>query len=235
MEKIYLNTIYLATEGEGVNIGRPQVFIRYQGCAVGCVNCDSMETWPFTEDRSHTIDDILQKVESLTLNAKIKWVSITGGDPLHPKHTPGLLKLVAALKEKKYMINLEAAGTRVVGEIFDLVDYISFDIKTPSTKVETPFTLLIKCVQQYSHKMQIKAVVSDRFDFDYFLTRKQALEAEVGEHSVPMVMTPAYNLGSAFPRENFIELMKLNESAGAPFRFIGQQHKWFFGPDATDV
>ncbi len=37
---------YTTVNGEGKHIGMPAVFIRFQGCTVGCVWCDAMGTWP---------------------------------------------------------------------------------------------------------------------------------------------------------------------------------------------
>ena len=83
-DSLNLHSIYRATEGEGVFIGVPQIFVRFQGCAVGCVNCDSKETWDFEENRLFPIENVLTKI-SLLGGDEINRVSITGGDPLHPK------------------------------------------------------------------------------------------------------------------------------------------------------
>src|SRR5205085_2050757 len=103
--------------------------------------------------------------ETLSQNI-IKRVSITGGDPLHPSHVPSLIELVKELKNRGYYLNIEAAGTRIVKEVFDLVDFISYDFKTPSTTVKTSKELLLKFIQDYGHKAQVKAVVADKKDFE---------------------------------------------------------------------
>ena len=115
-----INTIYLATEGEGIHIGQAQVFVRYQGCAIGCVNCDSMDTWSFDGAEVLTTSQILQKIQQEAPH--LKRVSITGGDPLHPKLAPKVLELCKVLKDYQYWINIEAAGTRCDGPLFELVD-----------------------------------------------------------------------------------------------------------------
>ena len=40
-----VNNIYGAIQGEGVNMGVPVVILRLQGCSVGCLLCDTRETW----------------------------------------------------------------------------------------------------------------------------------------------------------------------------------------------
>lgn len=233
METLLINSIYRATEGEGVHIGTPQIFVRFQGCHIGCVNCDTKETWEFDPAFTMSLDEVMEKVEVLSQDI-IKRVSITGGDPLHPSHVPSLLALVKQLKERDYFINIEAAGTRIVKEAFDLVDFISFDIKTPSTHVKTSKELLLRFLEEYGHKAQIKAVVADKKDFEsvfdafYFTKNNQAPWA-------PWCLTPCYEADEKFPMNRFQQVVQLNESFGMPFRVIGQQHKWLYGPDAKNV
>jgi 7-carboxy-7-deazaguanine synthase len=233
--KHLINSIYRATEGEGVFLGRPQIFVRYQGCAIGCLNCDSKDTWDFTEDMGQSLEMVMETVYKEGLNGVIKNVSITGGDPLHPGHVPHVLALVRILKEKKYYVNIEAAGTRVVDEIFDLVDYVSFDFKTPSTGVKTPLKNIAKMIAQYPGKFQVKAVISDRADFVTTLEAFKMLQGEEAGMPFPWVLTPCFNNHEEFPLERFSQVLSWNEEAGGFFRVIGQQHKWVFGPDQKQV
>jgi len=231
--KLLINSIYLATEGEGIHIGTPQVFVRFQGCAVGCLNCDSKDTWDFTQEMAMNSESVVERV--VELSGKIKRVSITGGDPLHPKHEAGVLALVKDLKSRGYYINIEAAGTRVVDELFDLLDYISFDFKTLSTGVTTRLQLIEKMAKQYAGRFQVKAVIETRADFDQTLKAYYDLHSKNDLLPFPWVLTPSYNLNEVFPLDRFKNVIEWNQEAGAPFRVIGQQHKWIFGPDQKQV
>jgi 7-carboxy-7-deazaguanine synthase len=230
-----INSIYRATEGEGIFVGRPQIFVRYQGCAIGCLNCDSKDTWDFSEISTVSLTSVLEKISRVGLDGKIKNISITGGDPLHPSHVPHVLQLIKELKEKKYYINIEAAGTRVVNEIFDLVDFISFDLKTPSSGVKTPLKLIAQMNTQFQGKFQVKAVIEDHADFLYTLEAYNKLLDEQKSLPFSWVLTPAYNTSEEFPMNRFMQILTWNEEAGGHFRVIGQQHKWIFGPDQKQV
>lgn len=230
---LLINSIYRATEGEGIHIGIPQIFVRFQGCHVGCVNCDTKETWDFDPAFTTTIDDVMEKVETLSQGI-IKRVSITGGDPLHPPHIPSLLVLISELKKRGYWINIEAAGTRIVKEVFDQVDFVSYDFKTPSTTVKTSKEILLKFIQEYGHKAQIKAVVADKKDFEATYDAFHFVKG-AGISQVPWCLTPCYEPGEQFPMNRFQQVVQLNESFGLPFRVIGQQHKWVYGAEAKLV
>ena len=230
-----INSIYRATEGEGVFLGRPQIFVRYQGCAVGCLNCDSKDTWDFTEDMGQSLEAVMKNIYDEGFDGAIKNVSITGGDPLHPGHVPHVLSLVKMLKDKNYYVNIEAAGTRVVEDIFSVVDYISFDFKTPSTGVTTPLKNISKMITEFPGKFQVKSVIADLKDFKATLEALKALEAEGLLLNFPWVLTPCYNTLEEFPLNRFTDVLKWNEESGGFFRVIGQQHKWIFGPDKKQV
>jgi len=233
MTTLLINSIYRATEGEGVHIGTPQIFVRFQGCHIGCVNCDTKETWEFDPAFSVTLDEVMEKIETLSQDV-IKRVSITGGDPLHPSHIPSLLELVKELKDRDYFINIEAAGTRIVPEVFSLVDFISFDFKTPSTEVKTSKELLLKFVSEYGDKSQVKAVISDKKDFESAFDAYYFLKLN-GAQIPSWCLTPCYEPGEKFPMARFQQVVQLNESFGMPFRVIGQQHKWVYGAEARMV
>ncbi|MFL5785282.1 MAG: radical SAM protein [Bacteriovoracaceae bacterium] len=233
MTTLLINSIYRATEGEGIHIGIPQIFVRFQGCHIGCVNCDSKETWDFDPAMTTTLDDVMEQVEVLSQDI-IKRVSITGGDPLHPSHIPSLLELIRELKKRNYYINIEAAGTRIVKDVFDAVDFVSYDIKTPSTKVRTSPDLLLKFINEYGLKAQVKAVVADKKDFEVVYDAFHFVKNS-GGRVVPWCLTPCYEPEEKFPMLRFQQVVKLNEDFGLPFRVIGQQHKWMYGSEAKQV
>lgn len=239
---LLINCIYLAHEGEGVRVGAPQIFVRVQGCAIGCINCDSKETWDFTSEHTlksaMSVPEVMRQILQLSLGKNsvnpLKVVSITGGDPLDPRHVPGVLALIEELKQHDFFINIEASGVKVVPEIFDLVDFISFDFKTPSTKVKTAPVQLKKLVELYPQKYQIKSVVADEKDFAASYEAYLNLAEQVKQQP-NWVLTPCFEPGEVFSRERFEKIMRWNYEYGGPFKIIGQQHKWIYGPDVKQV
>lgn len=225
---LLVNCIYVAPEGEGVRIGTPQIFLRLQGCAIGCVNCDTKESWQFDDQYSMKLVDIVDSIEKL----KLKNLSITGGDPLDPRHTKNLLSLIKVLKAKGYYINLEASGSRIVDEIFELVDFISFDYKTPSTEVKMPIKNIKALSQLYSKKSQLKSVIANQKDFSAVY---QLYIENPDLQNLTWVLTPCYEPKKNFPQELIENLIDWNTELATPFRIILQQHKVIYGPDKREV
>ncbi len=224
-----IHAIYPATEGEGVRIGIPQLFIRFQGCAIGCKNCDSKETWDFAEATNLTIAEIIDQVKSYGLS----WTSITGGDPLHPRHRQDLIALISSLHSIGQKINIEASGQQLVTDIFSEVDFISFDIKTPSTGVSIDIALVDSFLEQFGHKAQIKLVVASKQDFAFAYSLFTNLQHYA--KCPHWVITPASSVESPLDLSLFEWILEQNQQRGARFRIIGQQHKWVFGVDRVDI
>ena len=227
-----INSIYKATEGEGIFLGTPQVFIRYQGCEVGCANCDSKDTWSFRGGKVFTTEMVLESCIEAGFCDKRRRISITGGDPLDPKHVSSVIEIIHELKKLGAWINIEAAGDKFNKDIFDAVDFISFDVKTPSTGVPVNKSLVKNFIEQYSFKSQVKSVVFDKEDFDFIESlREEIINDEPLALSAQWVITPVYNYGEKYPKDRVEKVIEWNDFAGASFRVISQQHKWIYGPN----
>ncbi|WP_139782833.1 4Fe-4S cluster-binding domain-containing protein, partial [Salmonella enterica] len=92
-----INEMFQTLQGEGYFTGVPAIFIRLQGCPVGCAWCDTKHTWDKLSDREVSLFSILAKTKesdkwgaasSEDLLAVInrqgytaRHVVITGGEP----------------------------------------------------------------------------------------------------------------------------------------------------------
>ncbi|MBF0359795.1 MAG: 7-carboxy-7-deazaguanine synthase QueE [Oligoflexia bacterium] len=246
--KLYkINSIFLSHEGEGIHLGFPQIFIRFQGCSIGCKNCDTPEAIPFNLNKNYSLKekDLLKKITEIRKKNKLKLkrISITGGDPLDPRHRENVLNLIMILKQKGYFINIEASGNVIVKEIFDLVDSISFDYKTPSSGIKTSLKLIKTLIKdpKYSSKLQIKSVVESKKDFLYLYDSYLKILKTLNELKIKnfsnWIITPCYSLQTDEKTfiNKFKQIFKWNLTSGGLFRVIGQQHKWIYGSQRKNV
>ena len=233
LDELGIHSIFRSTEGEGVWVGCTQIFVRFQGCHIGCVNCDSKETWDFGTANRMSLDTVLSKIQSLG-GDKIKRVAITGGDPLHPKHAPQAEILAKHLKKKGYFVSVEAAGTRVVDSLFDVIDYVNFDIKTPSTGVNFSDKPLRKLIEQYPSKSQVKAVIANDQDLEMVESLYNKIDDD-NKHRISWVLTPCYEKHESIPGERVQALLATVQERSLPFRVILQQHKVVYGAQTQDV
>jgi 7-carboxy-7-deazaguanine synthase len=95
---------FFSIQGEGATAGLPAIFVRLQGCSVGCAWCDTKYSWDPTAGRAVTLDAILEEIASYPCHR----VVITGGEPLE---STLFVPLAAALAEEGFRIEVETSGT----------------------------------------------------------------------------------------------------------------------------
>jgi organic radical activating enzyme len=96
---------FYSIQGEGATAGLPAVFVRLQGCTVGCGWCDTKYSWDPAGGREVELPTLLEEVGAFPCRR----VVITGGEPLESTLFP---PLAAALGERGYVVEVETSGTR---------------------------------------------------------------------------------------------------------------------------
>jgi len=147
-DTLHINEIFSSIQGEGFLAGRRQLFIRLTGCNLDCRYCDTVQQsadpcrietragsaafTPFSQPLAlDTVSGILTDWTTALPGAHHS-ISLTGGEPLLCADT-----LSAWLPElrRHLPIHLETNGTlhRAMEQVAEHIDYISMDIKLPST------------------------------------------------------------------------------------------------------
>lgn len=105
--ELQVQSIFKTIQGEGIFVGVPAIFIRLGGCNLACDFCDT----EFEDFKIIKIDDILFKVNLLTLNSKneqsVKLVVITGGEPMRQP----IELLCQKLLKQDFKVQIETNGT----------------------------------------------------------------------------------------------------------------------------
>ncbi|MGU5793984.1 7-carboxy-7-deazaguanine synthase QueE [Aeromonas hydrophila] len=118
-----INEIFQTIQGEGVFTGLPAIFVRLQGCPVGCPWCDTRHTWVVDPAREVGVQAVLDcsnesdgwskmSTEQILasfqqLGYQARHVVITGGEPC----LYDLQDLSAVLVEAGYQVQIETSGT----------------------------------------------------------------------------------------------------------------------------
>ncbi len=118
-----INEIFQTLQGEGVFTGVPAIFIRLQGCPVGCSWCDTKQTWDKEPEKERPLDQILIKTldsdewasasvaDILACFRQNKYTAthivITGGEPC----IYDLIPLTTELEQQGYQCQIETSGT----------------------------------------------------------------------------------------------------------------------------
>jgi 7-carboxy-7-deazaguanine synthase len=110
-----VSEVYASSQGEGPNVGRTTVFLRFGGCNLRCPGwpCDTQHAIQPTfrkEWIKHDVDELLERVVTEAQSVGAEWITLTGGEPfLQPKED--LKQLTQALWEEGYEIEAFSNGT----------------------------------------------------------------------------------------------------------------------------
>lgn len=99
-----LNEHFWTIQGEGERAGHTAVFLRLQGCPVGCAWCDSKLTWYAGGERM-TVEQLCRIVAGYPRSESIV---LTGGEPLIFSLDPLLRGLKAAYPDRS--LHIETSG-----------------------------------------------------------------------------------------------------------------------------
>ena len=119
------------------------------------------------------LDDILQKVSS----RKVRYVTVTGGEPLAQPDCLGLLKVLC---DTGYQVSLETSGTMDTIGVDERVSVV-LDLKTPGSGESS--RNLYGNVSQLKPIDQVKFVICNREDYEWarFKVEEYALRDKVSE------------------------------------------------------
>lgn len=128
MIKARIDHIFSSVQGEGVYVGYPMIFIRFYGCNLKCVYCDTFQN----RYEELSVEEVYRKVKDLQFET-MKFVSLTGGEPLIQAEF--ISELLPVLKKGGFKTHLEtnASLPENLEKIKGPIDIISADIKLPSS------------------------------------------------------------------------------------------------------
>ncbi len=205
--------IFFSIQGEGSRAGRPCVFVRFTGCDLRCVYCDT--AYAFHGGRPMSRPEILAEVG----RHPTRLVCLTGGEPLLQKELPALAR---DLLERGYEVTVETHGQLPLDALPPEVVRIA-DVKTPGSG--EPATDL-GWLAGLSPRDEVKFVVCSREDFRWSLDviRRHRLEGRV-----ELLLSPSH--GQVDPRD----LAGWMLDSGVRARLNLQLHKVVWGADARGV
>lgn len=121
-----INEMFQTLQGEGYFTGVPAIFIRLQGCPVGCSWCDTKHTWDKIAEREVDMQRILVKTQEsdawgnasaeqlhqimVNQGYSARHIVITGGEPCIYDLRP----LTELLESVGYRCQIETSGTHEV-------------------------------------------------------------------------------------------------------------------------
>lgn len=167
-----VSEVYASTQGEGPNVGRTTVFVRYGGCNLRCPGwpCDTQHAIDPVYRNEWTRNDVHQLLQRTTECAELagaRLITLTGGEPFLQNHG-SLEQFVSTLTGRGYKVEAFTNGTILYPEW--AVEEVSMimDWKLPGsgedcfneTRLEN-----VKRLDEASIWHSTKFVIKDMYDF----------------------------------------------------------------------
>ncbi len=200
--------IFSAIQGEGLNVGTRQLFVRFGGCDLRCRFCDSAHTWHTQATCKIEVTPGQRDFEvypnPVEISQLITWVkrqavvnlhdslSLTGGEPL--LHADFLADFLRQLRTAVQIpVYLETGGHRPddLHKLLPYLDMVGMDLKLPSVSGETHWEAheaFLKLCNQPGVTVFCKLITSrDTTEAD--LNQAAALVARVNPN-IPLFLQP---------------------------------------------
>lgn len=238
MQKAILSEVFTSIQGEGLYIGRRQIFIRFAKCNLKCDYCDTtysfssqknalFETHPLSEDFMNvknpvSVDFLSEYIKKCIKNTtSIHSISLTGGEPLLQVN---FLEEFLPLVKKKKPFHLETNGTlpEALKKILPLISFVSMDLK-PIYFYKKSFKLIQKNFLNIASQKpcQVKIVVTKDLKEELFWEAVQVIAS--CNKTIPLIIQP-----ESKQKPDNKKLFSLQNMAGAKLKnvyIIPQVHR----------
>jgi 7-carboxy-7-deazaguanine synthase len=205
--------IFHSIQGEGTRAGRPCTFVRFTGCDLRCVYCDTAYAFHGGSDMAR--DEILAEIA----RHPSRFVLLTGGEPMLQKDLPELARDLLA---RGYEVAVETHGQRPLGALpAEAIRIV--DVKTPASGEQARD---LGYLDRLAPHDEVKFVVCSEADFRWSedVVRRHRLEGRCH-----VLFSPAW--GQVDPKD----LARWLLESGLDARLSLQVHKVIWGGDARGV
>ena len=147
---------FFSIQGEGVTAGTPAVFVRLQGCSVGCCWCDTKYSWDPAGGHQVTLAALVEEATAFPCRRAV----ITGGEPLE---SSVFVPLVDALKARGFTVEVETSGILPPPPV--PVDQWNVSLKLANSGVPEPRRINREAIRDFrGREAWWKFVVTDQSD-----------------------------------------------------------------------
>jgi 7-carboxy-7-deazaguanine synthase len=178
-----LNEIYPCLQGEGVNLGKPSLLVRFQICNLRCTWCDTPYTHTFKSDPvtkdspkgkqkfvRHTLVSLIERIKSYDINHLI----LSGGEP-----TLQNIGLLMRNLGKNFTAEVESNGTRIPH--LQIPNFLEQDYHLMQWNISPKFSNSGEKIIPESLKHWASLATKHEFVFFKFVIRKQFETDDINE------------------------------------------------------
>jgi 7-carboxy-7-deazaguanine synthase len=189
---LQVSEIFYSLQGEGIDVGKPAVFMRTALCNLSCVWCDTKYTWDWShyDYNSEVSEMTIAEIQEQISRFGTKHCVITGGEPLMQQMK--LIPLLSDLKNKDYFVEVETNGTILPSDMVErFVDRWNVSPKLQNSSISKQRREVKGCLEYFSSnsKAYIKFVICKHSD----MTEVKTLIGKYKLESQKIILMPEGN------------------------------------------
>jgi 7-carboxy-7-deazaguanine synthase len=238
-----IQEVFSSIQGEGVFVGKRQVFVRFAHCHLKCAYCDTPMMTPTGKCHVETVpgsgrieylenplsaNRLIDAVTSLLKSARHHSISFTGGEPL--LYHRFLREVFPVVREHAH-IYLETSGTQpeFLETVLPWVDFIAMDIKLPSATGEpAQFENHARFYELAMQNRKLTCFIKIVFNQHTTAEELDAIKRIVLDRGMPVILQPETNLTDRLvhvPPQRILEIENALSCHFDDVRVIPQTHK----------
>ena len=212
---------YLTVGGEAPIAGEPVYIIRFSGCNLNCLYCDTKYNWE--ENESLSTEELIKAIkEQTSLYSGLK-ILITGGEPLLGERQEKLLSVIRKIPETEFFI--ETNGSIPVYKSTPSNCHFIADWKSPSSGEGESF--FHDNLSRFSESRDCMKFVVSREDLPWLEERVREIKKMLPD--LPLYVSPQWEALEFQELAEFIISRKLNLNLSL------QIHKIIWPPELRGV
>ncbi|TYB36989.1 MAG: 7-carboxy-7-deazaguanine synthase QueE [Flexistipes sinusarabici] len=213
----YIKEIFPSIQGEGKYIGAKQLFVRFAGCSVNCLNCDT----DYSAEDSFSINDkkIQNPISPVTLADNISEgfdlnsfhsISLTGGEPLDQfDFLENFIRAVKKISEIRIFLETSGFYSEKLLKLKDVVDIFSVDLKIKSSFGVSNLQNIQKFLRSVdTNKTYVKLIINKNFtETEINSVLKISMDSKIKE----IYLQPLNNISYNKNLKSVIDLLQKNK------------------------
>lgn len=222
MSKFKVVEKFVSINGEARCAGELACFIRFAGCNLNCVYCDTK--WA-NEPKAPFLIMSEEEIYAYIKETGVKNVTLTGGEPLIQDNISRLLKMLS--KDETLNIEIETNGAVSLDDYIDIGHNITYtmDYKLPGSGMEDK--MILSNFKLLRDTDTVKFVISDKNDIE---VAKKIIEEYKLTDKVQVYLSSSF--GKMQPKD-IVEYMINNNMNKVRLQL--QMHKYIWEPDRKGV
>jgi len=226
--KVPIVEIFSSFQGEGLWIGRRQIFLRFAGCNLDCNYCDTPESKFSDNGTLMSVNEVIEKIEKLK-TPDLHSISFTGGEPL--LYSEFINEIIQKI-DIKVMIETNGTLPESIHNI-NRINCVSLDIKLSehfkknwNDEIFEKEIYSLKLLIEQNTNIYCKLVVFPSTDSNFLRKIAKKLFVEVGNKKIPIIIQPVSPI--EIWKNNTHKLFKFSEIIGEYMEVltIPQIHKF---------